>query len=113
MPIPDADLAFVPADKISDYLLDEQHPIGAGKAKWFHSLGYDVARPSELEEALRNLVGRSDNFSRKDSPHGVKYVVSASILTPNGKTVNVTTVWIVEPSDPCPRLVTAYPGEKQ
>lgn len=58
------------------------------------------------------LVNDSDDIIRKDSPFGVKYVVSGLVTTPNGQTVNVTTVWIVEPSETNPRLVTAYPGEK-
>ena len=109
MPIPNANHAYVPAEKITDYLLNEQHPIGGGKAKWFRSLGYDAA---DLERDLRKLVNDSDDITRKDSPFGVKYVVSGLVTTPNGQTVNVTTVWIVEPSETNPRLVTAYPGEK-
>jgi hypothetical protein len=112
MPIPNADFVLVPLEKLTDYLLNEQHPVGGSKAKWFRGLGYDHANPAGLEQDLRRVVSASDDFIKKDSPFGVKYVVSGIMATPNGQTVTVTTVWIVEPMEIRPRLVTAYPGEK-
>ena len=112
MPIPNAGAAYVPRDKLTDYLLNEQHPVGGGKAKWFRSLGYDVADPTALEQVLGKLVRASEDYTAKSSPFGTKYIVSGKITTPNDDEVNLTTVWIVEPSDDRPRLVTAYPGEK-
>jgi hypothetical protein len=113
MPIPNADSAHVPSEKLTDYLLNEQHPIGGGKAKWFRGLGYDPATPTALEQDLLKLVRTTEAFTETSSPFGTKYIVSAKIAAPNGKEANLTTVWIVEPSDSRPRLVTAYPGEKK
>ena len=48
MAIPNADAALIPPEKLRDYLLDEQHPIGGSKAKWFRSLGYDSAHAEIL-----------------------------------------------------------------
>lgn len=112
MSIPDANSAFVPDEKLSGYLLDVQHPVGGSKAKWFLSLGYDPAVPSVLESDLLNLVRTSDDFVEKKSSFGTKYVVRGKITSPDGAVANVETVWIVEPSDPRPRLVTAIPGAK-
>ena len=111
MPIPNADSAFVTPDKLSDYLLDDQHPVGGGKAKWFHGLGYDRADPVVLEQDLLKLVRDSEDFTEKQSTFGTKYVVSGKITAPSGDVVNVTTVWIVEPGEMRLRLVTAYPGD--
>ena len=112
MPIPEADTAFVPHEKLSDYLLNDQHPVGASKAKWFRSLGYDPANVGVLEQDLLRMVQTSADYDEKSSLFGTKYVVSGKISTPNGVDANVTTVWIVEPTDKRPRLVTAYPGVK-
>ncbi len=112
MPIPNADSAFIPPDKLSDYLLNEQHPVGGSKAKWFRSLGYDPASPSVLGDDLLKQVQSSADFTAKDTGYGTKYVVLGKITTPSGAVANVTAIWIVEPSDSRPRLVTAFPGEK-
>jgi hypothetical protein len=112
MPIPNAASAFVPSEKLHEYLLNEQHPIGGSKARWFRSLGYDPADPSRLERDLLRQVQTSDDYSEKSSAFGTKYVVDGKITTPSGIDANVTTVWIVEPSDNRPRLVTAVPGDK-
>jgi hypothetical protein len=112
MPMPNADDAFVPLEKLTDYLLDLQHPIGGSKAVWFHGLGYHSSNKGVLEQDLLQLVHTSEDFSLKDSPFGKKYIVSGTITTPNGKKANLTTVWIIEANDSRPRLVTAIPGEK-
>jgi Domain of unknown function (DUF6883) len=112
MPIPNAVAAYVPPEKLRDYLLDEQHPVGGSKAKWFRSLGYDAADPATLERALLNVVQVSDRITMKSSAFGTKYVIAGEITAPNGTTASVTTVWIVEPTNSRPRLVTAYPGDK-
>jgi hypothetical protein len=112
MPIPNASSAYIAPEKLTDYLLNEQHPVGGSKAKWFRSLGYDLANPTVLEQDLLGLVRDSEDYTEKDSPFGTKYVVSGKISAPNGDEANLTTVWIIEPSENQPRLVTAYPGEK-
>ena len=56
MPIPNTDSAHVPPEKLTDYLLNEEHLVGGGKAKWFLSLGYDPAQPAKLEQDLLQLV---------------------------------------------------------
>ena len=39
----------------------------------------------------------------------MKYIVEGHIRTPNQAEACLMTVWIVEPEDNRPRLVTAYP----
>ncbi|MEM1041982.1 MAG: DUF6883 domain-containing protein [Bacteroidota bacterium] len=71
---------------------------------------------SDLPEAARTAWESSRGFtllkgvSAKDteSPHGMKYVVDGDLPTPSGHSVRVRTVWIVDPTDPRPRLITAY-----
>ncbi len=112
MPIPNADFAYISPEKLTEYLLNMQHPVGGSKANWFHGLGYDLADPTALEHDLLELVHTSEDYVAKGSPFGTKYVVDGTITAPNGTKVNLTTVWIIESSNDRPRLVTAYPGDK-
>ena len=111
MPIPKAASAYVPSEKLTGYLLNEQHPVGGSKAKWFLGMGYTTADPSHLAHDLLELVRASEDYTEKSSPFGVKYIVSASLTLPTGRQARVTTVWILEPTDNRPRLITAYPGD--
>ena len=111
MPIPDADSAFVPPEKLSDYLLDLSHPIGGAKARWFISVGYQSENPVRLETDLLEMVHSSSDFEKEETRFGVKYVVRGQLQTPNGGVASVVTVWITEIAESKPRLVTAYPGE--
>jgi hypothetical protein len=112
MPIPHAETAYVPLEKLSGYLLDEDHPVGGSKARWFRGRGYDPSDAAALERDLLKVVQSSENYTEKSSSFGKKYVVSGKITSPQGTEGNVVTVWIVESIDNKPRLVTAYPGEK-
>jgi hypothetical protein len=72
MPIPNADSAHIPPEKLTDYLLNEHHPVGGSKAKWLRGLGYDSANPTVLEQHLLAIVQGSDEYSETVSPFGTK-----------------------------------------
>jgi hypothetical protein len=112
MPIPNAELAVVRPEKAAEYLLNIFHPVGGSKAPWFVSLGYDPSRPERLAHDLLDVVRRCDAVSIHKSEFGVKHDVPGPVATPSGRSVNVVTVWIMQPNDPHPRLVTAYPGTR-
>ena len=110
MPIPHADRAHVPTDKITAYLLNVDHPVGGPKATWFLKLGYVIEEPTILADDFVAIVRGSDDFTETISRHGVKYIVRGELLSPNQQQVDVVTVWIVESHTSHARLVTAYPA---
>lgn len=112
MPIPNAALAVVPCEKVTEYLLDPLHLVGGSKAQWLLSLGFDRRRPEQLADSLLEMVLHAATYTAEESVYGVKYTVPGRIPTPSGRSVNIVTVWIAEPADPRPRLVTAYPGRR-
>jgi filamentous hemagglutinin len=109
MKIPNDDAAFVPPEKLTGYLLALTHPVGGPKARFFQAHGFDETNTAELEAGLLSIA-RGADAEAAESPHGVKYVADDDLLTPSGRSVRVRTVWIVEPTDPRPRLITAYPA---
>lgn len=112
MAIPNAQSAFIPPEKLTDYLLNLAHPVGGSKARWFVSIGYDPDDPARLEADLLNVARTSSDYVEEQTGFGVKYVVRGQLASPSGDLANVWTVWIVETNDTRPRLVTAYPDEK-
>lgn len=109
MKLPNADSAIVAREKIVDYLLNHQHPDGAGKARLFDAVGFTAGQWHELADALKDLAKRSPTCRRMDSTHGSKYIVEGSIESPSNQVVNIRSVWIIDCGKQVPRLVTAYP----
>jgi hypothetical protein len=96
MPIPNAESAFIPAEKLDNYLLNPAHPVGGPEARCFIALGYEIDEPGRLESNLVEVVRTSDDYVVDQTRFGVKYTVRGQIESPNGRRANVRTVWIVE-----------------
>jgi hypothetical protein len=109
MRVPHAEKAVVPLRKVTGYMLSERHPVGRSKAAFFGGLGFHPSNASLLEKCLLTIVKEGEAVEIVESPHGTKYVVDGEIDVPLGGRVAVRTVWIVEPNQPRPRFVTAYP----
>ena len=111
MKLPNASLALVDREKITEYLLNREHPDNGGKADFFIALGFSLHEWEILAESLRRVAILSEVSRSMESVHGKKYIVEGEIQTPIGKTPNVRTVWIVDAGKSIARLVTAYPHE--
>jgi hypothetical protein len=110
MLLPNCKNAFVPIEKITNYLLDTTHPHGKTKAVFFIGIGYSPDHPMQLQGDLEELACRSETNTVTPNNEGIKYVVVAPLIAPNGKTDLMKTVWIVEHQTDRPRLITAYPN---
>ncbi len=111
MMLPNAGEARVDREKVVEYLLSPSHPDGRSKAAFFVRFGFRVAEWKALAEALRE-TGISNPVTREvESAYGRRYTVDGPLRAPDGRSPMVRTVWIVEP-ETAPRLVTAYPLEK-
>ena len=109
MILPNREKAFIPAAKLSDYLLSTSHSVGGSKARFFREFGFKEANASSLEAGLLSIARTEEVFMVTPSPFGVKYTVDGTLITPTGITVNVRTVWIIETGENVPRFVTAHP----
>ena len=112
MKLPNATLALVERQKITEYLLNREHPDNGGKADFFIGLGFSAEDWETLAEALRSLAVDAEVTHRVESLHGKKYIVVGKIESPVGKARVVRTVWLVDLGETIPRLVTAYPHEE-
>jgi PAS domain-containing protein len=109
-PLPEVDKAIIEERKLREYLLSPTHSIGRFKAAFFAQLGYTQEDWLRLEEDLR-----AQHLSREveevgASRHGKKYKIEAPLVGPNGKRVELISIWIIRRGEDRPRFVTAYPG---
>src|SRR3954466_5229515 len=109
--LPDADGAFIEDAKLAMYLLDVTHPNGGPKARFFLAHGYQVNDHATLRADLLTH-GRTHPVAMiRRTPHGMRYTVDGTLVTPNGLTRQIRTVWQVDTGTDVPRLVTAYPDD--
>ena len=94
--------------KITQYLLSTVHSNGAPKAKFFMSFGFSPGNWAELKSALLNHP-LNPVTSQTSNPFGQKFEVSCSLVAPDGRNPCIISIWIIEPPDPNPRFITAYP----
>jgi Domain of unknown function (DUF6883) len=69
--LPNAHLAIVDGEKITDYLLNLAHPDKGGKAKFFLGLGFTVEQWLGFADAVRTLARSFPVTERVESQHGV------------------------------------------
>jgi hypothetical protein len=109
MRIPNCESAIVPRRKVEDYLLNPEHPIGGGKAKFFSHFGFQRERWQELAAALLRHAQENPVAETLTDADGITYVIESGLTTPSGRIPRVRTVWLVETGKLAPRFITAYP----
>lgn len=113
MKLPQADRVEVPQAKVVQYLLSSTHRAGRGKAGFFSGFGFQVSAWEALADALRQQA--RDNFVTlsEDTPFGTRYVIDGPLVAPNGRELQVRTVWFIDKDGQTPRFVTAYPLKRR
>ncbi len=108
MRLPNAELAVAQAKKITEYLLNPEHPDNGGKATFFVGLAFSRVDWELFADALRKLALTADVTESMETKHGKKYIVDGELENPAGKKAWVRSIWIIDATE-FPRLVTAYP----
>lgn len=109
MKLPYRQNAYIPEEKLSDYLLSESHPLGRFKAMFFQKIGFDESNINELKQALYEIAQKEEVKNMSSSSYGKKYIIDGSVETSSKRVVKLQTVWILEADQTRPRFITAYP----
>ena len=68
MRLPGAEHARIEPEKIREYLLSPDHPVGRFKARFFASLGYERSRWEALRDDLLAAARSQEAVPRPDDP---------------------------------------------
>ena len=111
MKLPNAHVAVVEREKITEYLLSETHRYGASKARFFASFGFRRSGWGLLAQALREHGQQHEVNTAMETGFGPRYEVDGELNAPDGRKPRVRTVWQLDRGEVAPRLITAYPLE--
>jgi hypothetical protein len=84
--LPNAACAVIDPSKVRDYLLSPSHPLGRFKAVVFNALGYSPHDWERLRDDLLRHGSAGQARPAETSTFGQKYLVSATLTGPNGRT---------------------------
>ena len=108
MRLPNSHNAVVEIEKLRDYSLNPNHPVGKHKARVFRSaLGITTEDAEWLRERALEAVIIGDAQGPSPSVFGDKYVID-SVLELGGLSAIVRFSWIIEFGTDVPRLTSCY-----
>ena len=67
MKLPNHKEAFVPEEKLTEYLISETHPVGSAKSKFFRGLGFNNSNIKELTKVFLKIADENPNLSFNSS----------------------------------------------
>jgi hypothetical protein len=91
-----------------DYLLNEAHPSGGPKSRFFVAYGFAATDCELLRTSLIQHGGANSIVRRVETPWGIRYTVACNCQTPDGRNPRIRTVWQMDHD--VPRLLTAIPS---
>lgn len=100
----------IPSAKITEYLLNPDHPEGASKARFFLARGFSRDRPQELSDALARQAQLGWPGETLKVVSAVKHRIVGPILCPDGSAPEILTVWQAADDSDTAMLVTARPN---
>lgn len=108
MQLPNSHKAVVEIQKLRDYSLNPNHPVGKHKARVFKAaLGITVSEAEWLRERAIEAATIGDAKGPSPSVFGDKYVIDL-VLEYGEKSAAVRFAWIVEFGKDFPRLTSCY-----
>jgi hypothetical protein len=106
--LPNSHKAVVEIQKLRNYSLNPNHPVGKHKARVFRAaLGITLKDTEWLRERALEIALRDDARLGAASVFGDKYVID-SLLEYKGMSAIVRFSWIVEFGKEFPRLTSCY-----
>jgi hypothetical protein len=100
-------------EKLRDYLLDREHPVGGPKASLLARFGYSSDDWQRLERDFREQHLTRDAVEQPASEYGRLFLIRGAITGPNGRSVILSSVWMIRHGEDIPRFITAFPGEEE
>lgn len=83
------------------------------KSQFLAQAGYTIENWQQLEQDLREQILPLEAIQITETEFGVKYRIRGSLIGPNGITIQVITIWIIDSLDQQTKFVTLFPDKER
>lgn len=99
--------AIIAREKLTDYLLRPRDDHD--KSGFLAVAGYTTSDADRLEADMRSQLLPLDAAPAAETVYGEKFIVRGALTGPNGRTLKVLSVWMVEKATGLTKFITLYP----
>lgn len=99
--------AIIAPEKLTDYLLRARDDHD--KSGFLALAGYNKMQAVRLESDIRAQLLPIPATCAGENPYGEKFVIRGSLTGPNGRTLRVFSVWMLEKATGLTKFITLYP----
>jgi hypothetical protein len=110
MKLPNQEQAVIAREKLVKYLLNTEHKRGGPKARLFAQFGYSLDNWNQLDADIRFYHLNAEVSEVRQTMYGMRYEIRAPLQTPNGRILEIRTIWQIDAGTNVPRLITIIPG---
>jgi hypothetical protein len=93
--------------KVKEYLLSFRNRND--KSKWLAKAGYDVENWKRLEHDIRRQLLIREAVLVEENKFGDIYEITGTLNGPNGKSLQVRSIWMYEYGTKMTKFITMYP----
>jgi hypothetical protein len=98
-------------EKLTAYLLVARE--WDDKSKFLEQAGFTRSNPHLLLAAIRDLATTANAVEDRENEYGVFLRAEGELTGPNGRTLQVVTIWLQSPTDGRIRFVTLKPRKEK
>ncbi len=102
---------LISPEKLTDYLLVFKKRND--KSQWLAKLGYTIENTKVLEYDLRKQILSLDVVPIEKTEYGQLYEIKGKLTGPNGISLSVCTIWMIETETGISKFITMYPDKKE
>ena len=102
---------IIMSEKITDYLLKWQPDND--KSKFLARAGYSEENWQQLLEDIRNQILPVECELVRRTAYGDLFRIRAKLLGPNGVSLSVITIWMMEDASRQTKFITLYPDKEE
>ena len=102
---------IIAKEKLTGYLLEFKKRND--KSQWLAKAGYSRENWKILENDLRKQILSKEAVCLETTEYGRLYEIKGIIIGPNGTTLLVRTIWMIETETDISKFITMYPSEKE
>ena len=96
--------------KLTQYLLT--YKSRNDKSEWLASAGYELENWQILKNDLHHLILSYDAIPTEMTEWGQRYEIRGKLPGPNGKSLSVRTIWMIETTTGISKFLTMYPDKR-